>query len=58
MFDRRLIGDVAIAVLIAVPSASLARADGASFGNKVAAKETPNSPNAVIVPDRHVGIFR
>jgi hypothetical protein len=58
MIDRRLLGDVALAILIAIPSASLAHTDGGSVGHKAAAAVTPNSPNAVIAPDRHVGLFR
>ena len=56
MIDRRLIGDVALAILIAIPSASLAGLDAGARPSSSA--EAAKAPRAVIAPERHVGMFR
>ena len=54
MIDRRLIGDIAIAV----PSVSLAQPDRNVDAKRITQPSEANSPNAAIAPDRNVGMFR
>ena len=60
MFDRQLIGDVALAVLIAIPTVALARPQAVPHPEK-AAIPAPSQQSTVALAsaaDRQVGLFR
>jgi hypothetical protein len=59
MIDRQLLGDVALAVLIAVPSAALARSERAPQPPTAAATAQQNSTIVLAsAADRQIGLYR
>ena len=63
MIDRQLLGDVALAVLIAVPSAALARSERAPQPppNAASATATPQQTWTMVLAsaaDRQIGLYR
>jgi hypothetical protein len=60
MIDRQLLGDVALAALIALPGAALARPD-AGVAPRTAAVSAPQHNSAVVLAsaaDRQIGFNR
>lgn len=60
MVDRQLLGDIALAVLIAVPSAALARSERVAQP-PASALATPQQNMTVVLAsagDREVGLYR
>ena len=60
MFDRQLLGDVVVAVLVAVPAAALARPQAIPL-RPTAPLSAPATNSAVALAsagDRQVGLFR
>lgn len=60
MLDRQLIGDVVLAVLLAVPTATLARPAGVPHIRTAVVSAPAPSPAAALATaaDRQIGLFR